>query len=413
MKPLTAVMLACAFSLCLAPPLRSQTVQRDKAVFVDHKPGYLEEITAKAEAFRKKARPAKKEFRLDFSAVAAPASPAEFRQEWHTPPISQGISGMCWCYSATSFYESEIFRLTKREIKLSELYTVYWEYVEKARRYVRERGDSFFGEGSEANAVPRIWKKYGIVPAEAYPGKKPAQDVHDHAAMFGEMKTYLSSIKNTGGWNEEEVASTIRAVLNHYLGEPPSTVVVGGKSMTPREYLANVVRLPLDDYVDFMSLMEKPYYQRVELEEPDNWWHSDVYYNVPLDEFMAILKAALRGGRTAALGGDTSEPGYDGRAGIGVIPTFDIPPALIDENAREFRWVNHTTTDDHGIHAVGYMEKDGSDWFLIKDSGSGSRNNTHPGYYFYREDYVRLKMLAFTVHREVAEEVLNKFAGTP
>ena len=413
MKPLTAVMLACAFSLCLAPPLRSQTVQRDKAVFVDHKPGHREEITSKAEAFRKKARPAKKEFRLDFSAVAAPASPAEFTQYWHTPPISQGISGMCWCYSATSFYESEIFRLTKREIKLSELYTVYWEYVEKARRFVRERGDSFFGEGSEANAVPRIWKKYGIVPAEAYPGKKPAQEVHDHAAMFGEMKGYLASLKNTGSWSEEEVAATIRAILNHYLGEPPSTVVVGGKSMTPREYLANVVRLPLDEYVDFMSLMEKPYYKQVELEEPDNWWHSDVYYNVPLDEFMAVLKRVLRNGQTAALCGDVSEPGYEGHAGIGVVPTFDIPPGYIDENARQFRWMNRTTTDDHCIHAVGYTEKDGNDWFLIKDSGSGSRNNSHPGYFFYREDYVKLKMLAFTVHRDVAEEVLKKFAGTP
>jgi bleomycin hydrolase len=413
MKRLTVVMVACAVSVCIAQPSRSQTAQRDRAVFVDHKAGYFEEIQGKAQAFRKKERPAKKEFRMDFSAVAAPASPAEFTRSWHTPPISQGISGMCWCYSATSFYESEIYRLTKREIKLSELYTVYWEYVEKARRFVQERGDSFFGEGSEANAVPRIWKKYGIVPAEAYTGKLPGQEVHDHAAMFAEMQAYLSSVKKNGLWNEGEVVATIRSILDHYLGEPPATVAVGGKSMTPREYLANVVRLPLDEYVDFMSLMEKPYYTRTELEEPDNWWHSDVYYNVPLDEFMAILKKALRGGLTAALGGDTSEPGYEGRAGIGVIPTFDIPPAFIDENARQFRWGNHTTTDDHGIHAVGFAEKDGSAWFLIKDSGSGSRNNTHPGYYFYREDYVKLKMLAFTVHRDVAEDVLKKFTGTP
>jgi len=38
---------------------------------------------------------------------------------------------MCWCFSTTSFLESEIYRLTQRKIKLSELHTVYWEYVEK------------------------------------------------------------------------------------------------------------------------------------------------------------------------------------------------------------------------------------------------------------------------------------------
>jgi bleomycin hydrolase len=411
MKHLTLV-VACALVLLCSPRLtNAQDTRRDKGVFVEPKNEFYEEIKSKAEAFKKKDQPRKKEFRMDLSTVKAPASPAEFTQCWHTPPISQGISGMCWCFSATSYFESEIHRLTKRQIKLSELYTVYWEYVEKARRFVQEHGDSEFGEGSEANAVPRMWKKYGIVPAEAYTGKQPGQEVHDHTAMYQEMRDYLTSVKKNHGWDEEGVLTAIRSILDHYLGAPPSTVMVEGKSMTPKEYLEKVVRLNLDDYVDFMSLMEKPYYQKVELVEPDNWWHSAEYYNIPLDEFMGILKRALRKGYSVAIGGDTSEPGYEGHAGVGVIPSFDIASASIDENARQFRWSNHTTTDDHGIHAVGYTEKDGKDWYLIKDSGSGSRNNGHPGYYFYHEDYVKLKMLGFTVHRDVAEEILKKCGG--
>ena len=157
--------------------------------------------------------------------------------------------------------------------------------------------------------------------------------------------------------------------------------------------------------------MEKPYYQKVEYDVPDNWWHSKEYYNVPLDQFMSILKNAIRNGYTMALGGDTSEPGYEGHAGVAVVPSFDIPADAIDESSRQFRFSNHTTTDDHGIHLVGYTEKDGTDWYLIKDSGSGSRNNSHPGYYFYREDYVKLKMMGFTVHRDAATEILKKFAN--
>ena len=181
--------------------------------------------------------------------------------------------------------------------------------------------------------------------------------------------------------------------------------------MNPREYLSSVLRLNLEDYVEVMSLMEKPYFRMVEYEVPDNWWHSTDYLNVPLDDFMGVLKNSIRKGYTVCIGGDTSEPGLEGHAGIAVIPTFDIPAAFIDESARQFRFTNKTTTDDHGIHVVGCTTVEGSDWFLIKDSGSGSRNNTHRGYYFYREDYIKLKMMGLTVHRDMASDLLKKVAA--
>ena len=80
----------------------------------------------------------------------------------------------------------------------------------------------------------------------------------------------------------------------------------------------------------------------------------------------------------------------------------------IDENARQFRFSNHSTTDDHGIHIVGYMEKDGKDWYLIKDSGSGSRNGRNPGYYFYNEDYVKLKIMNIMLPKDFAKKVLGR-----
>jgi bleomycin hydrolase len=402
--------LRAAICLSVVPPLLfAQGVRRDRAVFDSTRNEFLEKIRTESQAFGKKEPATGRYLRMDFAGLNAPASPGEFAQYWHNPPVSQGLSGMCWCFSATSYFESEVYRLTKRSLKLSELYTVYWEYVEKAKRFVSERGNSEFGEGSESNAVPRIWRKYGIVPGEAYTGLQPGQKFHDHGRMFAEMREYLQSVKSQNAWNEEQVTGTIRRILDHYLGAPPATVDAGGKTLTPPEYLEKVVRLNLDDYVEFMSLMEKPYYGRAEYPAPDNWWHSGDYYNVPLDEFMGIIRKAVRRGHTVCIGGDTSEPGIDGHAGVAVIPAFDIPADLIDENARQFRFTNGTTGDDHGIHIVGYAEKEGKDWYLIKDSGSGSRNNSHPGYYFYREDYVKLKMLSFTVHREIAEEVLAKF----
>ena len=401
-------LLATLIVLLVPISTLGQDTKHDRALFVEPKNEFMDSVKSSLRRFRAKDTVKAREFRMDFSTVHSPDSVGQFTAFWHTKPISQAISGMCWCFSTTSYFESEIYRLTKRSLKLSELYTVYWEYVEKARRFVRERGNSEFGEGSEANAVPRIWKQYGIVPAEAYTGLLNGQPFHDHEAMAKEMRDYLASVRSNNAWNEEEVIRTIRAILDHYIGAPPEKVTVGGKSLTPQEYLEKVVRLNLDEYVNLMSLMEKPYYRQVEYEVPDNWWHSAEYYNVPLDEFMAAIKKAMRMGRTVCIGGDTSEPGLDGHAGIAVVPTFDIPSAYIDENARQFRFSNKTTGDDHGIHIVGYLEKDGKDWYLIKDSGSGSRNNSHPGYYFYQEDYVKLKMLSIMVSRDVVADLLAK-----
>ena len=120
----------------------------------------------------------------------------------------------------------------------------------------------------------RIWKTYGIVPEDAYTGMKQGQRFHDHTKLFEEMNAYLQSLKANNAWNEDAAVSTIKSILNHYLGEPPKTVVVGGKGMTPKEYFENVVKLNADDYVEIMSLMEKPYYQMTEYEVPDNWWHN-------------------------------------------------------------------------------------------------------------------------------------------
>jgi bleomycin hydrolase len=385
----------------------AQEQRRDRGVFVEPKNEFADSISRSNEAFRKKPRTPARQFRVDFGPVNAPKAPEEFTRAWHTPPVSQGNSGMCWCFATTSFFESEIYRLTRRQIKLSELHTVYWEYVEKARRFVRERGNSEFREGSEANAVTRIWKTYGVVPAEAYTGLQPGQKFHDHSGMFAEMHRYLRSLRESGAWNEEQVVATIRSILDHTLGAPPATVHAEGKSLTPREYLAQVVRINPDDYVDVMSLLESPYNRRALFNVPDNWWRDSSYQNVPLDLFVGTIREAAKKGYTVAIGGDVSEAGYEGHAGIGVIPSFDIPSSFIDEYARQFRFSNSTSTDDHFIHLVGVTERDGRTWYLIKDSASGSRNSTHPGYYFYDEDYITLKILCFLVHKDAAREILS------
>ena len=390
---------------------------KDKAIFRVTQPGFFQNSIMKDDReLKEKIEPAKpgKNFAVDLSSTSLPNKVDLYKtQQWRNPPLSQGNTGTCWCFSTTSFFESEVYRINKLQVKLSEMYTVYWEFVEKAARYIHERGNSAFDEGSEANAVTRIWKKYGIVPEDDYSGLTDGRKYHNHDAMLTELKGYLESLKKNSAWDEDAVMTTVKSIMNHYMGVPPSEVTINGKKVTPLQYLKEIIKINPDDYVDILSYTQQPFYKQVEYEVGDNWWHSSDYYNVPLDVFMAALKNAVRKGYTLAIGGDVSEPGFDRTTQCAVVPDFDIPSAYINDDARQFRFSNHTTTDDHGLHLVGYLEKDGKDWYLVKDSGSGSRNNDPNakefGYYFFSEDYVKLKMMDFMVHKDAVKDIIAKF----
>jgi len=382
---------------------------RNKGSLQVYKNEFYEEIKKASKEFFEKEKEPKKEFKVDFTELDLPKSKEEFTYFWHNDPVSQGNTGTCWSFSTTSFLESEIYRINKKKVKLSENHTVYWEYVEKARRFVRERGNSDFGQGSESNAVTRMWKEYGVVPSEVYTTKMPGQKFHDHSKLFDEMNSYLKSVQERNAWNEEEVLATIKSILNHYFGVPPTKFTYEGKEYTPKEFLSKAVNLNLDDYISIISLMQEPYYSKIIYDVPDNWWKDNSYYNVPLDEYMNLIKNAIRKGYTMSIGGDVSEAGINSHYKVAMVPTFDIPSDYIDENARQFRFSNGTTGDDHGLHLIGYMNKDGKDWYLIKDSGSGSFNVGDKGYYFYTEDYLKLKMIDFMVHKDAVGDLLKKF----
>lgn len=406
MKNLKIIFLVVLF----CPLLWAQNDGKNKAIFIESKSEFYENMTGEIERFNEPIKEVKKALKVDFTGMDLPKSLNEFKYFWHNPPVSQGLTGTCWSFSTTSYFESEIYRIHKKEIKLSPIFTAYWEYVEKTRRYIRERGNSAFAEGSEANAVPRIWKKYGIVPLETYSGLLPGQVYHDHSKLITEMQSYLEFVKKNNMWNEEEAVNTIKDILNHYLGEPPTKVKVDGDEYSPKEYFEKVVNLKLDDYIDVVSYMQEPFYKQVEYKVVDNWWHSKDYYNVPVDVFMDLIKKAIRNGYTIAIGGDVSEPGYDSHVKSAIVPTFDIPSDYIDDYSRQFRFTNGTTGDDHGLHLVGYMTKNGKDWFLIKDSGAGSKNVEPKGYYFYHEDYIKLKIMDFMIHKDMFEALFEKFS---
>lgn len=346
--------------------------------------------------------------RFDMKGIVRPEGPAAFRQAFHFPPVPQYRTNTCWSFSGSSFFESEIMRLTGRQVRLSEMYTVYWEYLDKLRRFVAERGDSALGEGSQANTLSRSWALHGIVPLEAYPGFTAGDGRHDHAQLFDRIARLADFVRQNELWDEEMVIDLARVILDRTLGRPPESFTWNGRTYTPQSFLAEVARLVPGDYVVFQSTLRAPFWQHTLLDFPDNWWRDAGYVNLPLDDWYRTMRDAIDAGYTVAVGGDVSEPGMNGFEDAAVVPSFDIPQQAIDQDSRELRIQNGTTGDDHGTHIVGIAQAGGHEWFLVKDSNRSSRWGRFAGYYFYRDDYVRLKMLSFMVHKDAAQAVLAR-----
>jgi bleomycin hydrolase len=418
------MMKSIGLFLCILLMTTSVQAQKDKAVYRPEKrSGVIEEISREADSLQaleesvtdsirnsRKTDDLRLRLRFDVEGLDRPKSLDEFKTQFHNPPLGQFRTGTCWCFSATSFIETEIYRQTNKKLKLSEMFTVYYEYVEKARHYVQIRASDWNWEGSEANSVLEIMKHYGAVPAQVYSGKIDNRRF-DHHKMAEEINAYFDFVNNNKLWDEELVVNSVKLILNKYMGEPPRSFIYNDETITPREFLSRVIKIDLDDYVCCMSTLGVPFYTAGKYDVEDNWRGDSAYYNIPLEDWYNAIKLAIIRGYTVALGGDISEPGYIGEEDIALIPDFDIPQADINQDSRELRFYNETTTDDHGIHLVGYVNRGERDWFLVKDSSRRLAQGKFEGYVFYRDDYIKLKMLVFMVHKDALESGLKKQLG--
>ena len=60
------------------------------------------------------------------------------------------------------------------------------------------------------------------------------------------------------------------------------------------------------------------------------------------------------------------------------------------------------------MHIIGHKKIDGKDWFLVKDSWRDAFEGKHKGYFFFTDDFIKLKVLAYLIHKEAIPEIVKK-----
>ncbi|MFA8435938.1 MAG: aminopeptidase C [Marinifilaceae bacterium] len=353
----------------------------------------------------------------------------------------QQSTGTCWAFATTSFIETELLRMGKGDIDLSEMYTVRFAYDQKAMRYFRLHGKGNYSEGGQAHDVLNVIRIYGMAPESVYSGNQYESDIHIHREMVGETKGMLDAViknrnrKVTPVWNK-----ALNGVLDVYLGKAPEKFTYKGKEYTPVSFAKEGMGFNTDDYVELTSYSHHPFYTQFDLEIPDNWSH-DLYYNLPIDELMEVMDNALKNGYSVAWDGDVSEKGFSHRNGLAILPeknTKDMSGAEIakwekmsskeknaelynfkkpgvekkvDQALRQETFNNYKTTDDHLMHLTGIVkDQNGTIYYKTKNSWA-TDSNDFGGYLNMSESYVRLKTVAIMVHKDAIPAALKEKLG--
>lgn len=339
----------------------------------------------------------------------------------NTSVKDQGSSGTCWSYSANSFIESEMIRMGKKPVELSQIFTARNAYIEKGKMYVKMHGALTLGEGGAFHDVMNMYKKYGTVPRSVYTGLQEGQTRNNFSEMSKMTESVLASVIKNDKLSENWLKA-YTALIDTYLGEAPTEFMYEGKKYTPKTFADQVVGVKADDYVEISSLKEYPYYTKFTLLVPDNWSFDQVY-NVKMDELVETVDNALKNGYTVAWAGDVSEKGFSWKNGVAYVPEIDFAQMTAEQKAdmfngpkaekkvteddRQKAFDNYETTDDHGMHITGIAkDQNGKEYYIVKNSWGLS--NDYKGYMYMTKEFMKYKATAIMLHKKAVPSAIAK-----
>ncbi|MFI5978063.1 aminopeptidase C [Streptomyces sp. NPDC051452] len=313
---------------------------------------------------------------------------------------NQKQSGRCWMFAGLNLLRVGAARkLGVKDFEFSQNYLLWWDKLERANHFLeavvetsdRDVDDRTvahlltdpIGDGGQWNMFVALVAKHGLVPKSAMPETDSSSSTR---AMNRALQTVLRQgardLRARAGEGAEaqrehkrEVLAAVHRVLSIHLGTPPQRFLWQWEDkdknfhrdgwLTPAQFAASYVQLPLDEYVCLVHdpRESSPVGRTFTVEYLGNVVDAPpvVYLNTPMEQLKRLAMDAIVGGEPVWFGCDVAKM-MRADAGVWDAGLFDYAgvydtPFTMD---KADRLLHHDTQMTHAMLFTGVDVVDGS-----------------------------------------------------
>jgi bleomycin hydrolase len=366
---------------------------------------------------------------------------------------NQERSGRCWLFAGLNLLRVGVMRKTGlKEFEFSQNHAMFWDKMERANYFLeaiietadRDLDDrtvaflleSVAGDGGQWNMFAAIVAKHGLVPKAVMPETQSSSNTaRMNSVLRYQLRQGAKSVREaaaTGGADaaraeKAEVIRTIHRILCIHLGTPPERFDWQWTDkdkqfhrdgvLTPQEFAAKYVDLPLDDYVCLVHdpRPSSPVGRTFTVEYLGNVIGGPpvIYLNVDMKLIKDIAAQTIQGGEPVWFGCDVGKM-MSNDYGFWDANLYDLP-AVYDAQFsldKAERLAVHETQMTHAMLFTGVDVLDGviRRW-RVENSWGADRGKD--GFYTMQDSWFDQYVFEIAARRSALPEQLQQALATP
>ena len=364
---------------------------------------------------------------------------------------NQQRSGRCWLFAGLNLLRVGAMRkMGLKEFEFSQNYAMFWDKIERANyfleaviktadrdiddRTVAHLLEAVADDGGQWNMFVAIVRKHGLVPKEFMPETNSSSDT---GRMNGVLRSLLrqgaksvrAAFTRGAGAAREEKADVLRLVyrvLCIHLGTPPERFdwqwadkdreFHRDGMLTPREFAARYVDLPIDDYVCLVHdpRPSSPSSRTFTVEYLGNVLGAPpvTYLNVDMTLMKDIASRTLQGGEPVWFGCDVGKM-MSNEYGLWDAGLYDLPSVYGTEFTlgKADRLIYHETQMTHAMLFTGVDVLDGvTRKWRVENSWGAERGKE--GFYTMADSWFDEYVFEIAARRDALPEDLRAALDT-
>ncbi len=357
------------------------------------------------------------------------------------PVTNQKKSGRCWMFAALNLFRAGAMkRLNVKKFEFSQNFTLFWDKFERANWFLeciietatRDLGDRHVAflldypidDGGQWNMFVNLVRRHGLVPKDLMPETQSSSaTARMNAVLKGFLRRFAGDLRAAfeGGASTDEARgikdtqlALIWRVLCTHLGEPPTSflwqyndkdrVFHREGEMTPVQFAARYVDLPLADYVCLVHdpRPEHPFGRTYTVEFLGNIVGGEqvVYLNVDTGTMKRAAIDTLEGGEPVWFGCDVGKQ-FQRQVGLWDAELFDYAglygePEGLDKSARLHL---HHTAMTHAMLFTGVDVLDGASRRWRVENSWGDDGVGRKGFQLMNDNWFDEYVFEIAAHR--------------